>query len=121
MENKRILAMLAIIFLSVFLAAYILTHITINASLNKRFCLWEGQSAIIEPEGLKITLVNAIYSPCPKHVVCFWSGVGVDLNVTSRENSTKIFATMSADAFGYNVLASDISSFRSCFIVNKLE
>jgi hypothetical protein len=117
---KKILMILLIIILVV-LAAYAVTHLHIRASLNERFCLWEKQSAIIKSEGLKITLINAIYSPCPKNAMCFWSGVGADLNISYAGNSTRILGTVSTDAFGYKILVSDISSFRSCFIVNKME
>jgi len=115
---KKILMILLIIFLVV-IAAYAVTHLPIRASLNKKFCLWEKQSAIIEPEGLKITLINAIYSPCPKNAMCFWSGIGVDLNISYTGNSTRVLGVGSTGQFGYMITSSDISNLRSCFVVEK--
>jgi len=117
---KKILAII-IILVAVCLAVYFLTHITINASLNEKFCLWEKQSAMLKSEGLKITLVNAIYSPCPEGAMCFWSGIGAVINVTHVGDSTQFLTQGGRDVFGYEITTSEFGNFRSCFVVNKLE
>ncbi len=90
---------------------------TLHAGLGEEFVLHKGQSAIIEPDGLEVKLVDFIYSPCPPDAVCVWSGLAVILEY--RINGQLVNDTELAKTFGYKteIIDSDYKTYAKLKVV----
>jgi hypothetical protein len=62
-----------------------------DISINEEFLLKKNQTAFLPEENIYIELKEIIYSPCPKDVICVWSGLGVKINVSKDNDFKEIF------------------------------
>ena len=95
-----------------------------NVNLNQEFSLVKNQSASIESENLKIKLLKITYQPCPKHVECFWSGLGVDFEVAKdgqiQNGTTAIESNINNVYFGFEIDLASVQPTKASFKLKKV-
>ncbi len=82
-----------------------------SVRLGDEFMLKENQGVRLENTGFEVKILRFFNSPCPPHVECVWSGIGIEFEYR-YEGQVKRGINL-AKAFGYKtiIIRSDYESY----------
>ena len=92
----------------------------ISVNLCEKFWLIENQTASVESEDLQLKLTKIIYSPCPEGVMCIWSGLGAEFEVSKYNKTMLSIESHYKEFFGFKIDMMEVTQTYVGFKISKI-